>query len=108
MTGPAPEGPRARPDDPDAQARADWIRGIDAALDAAGLAPRLSQTAGGLDVTATIHQPGRRPAEVVVDEDGYLEIRWWSDPGVAPQQVAAAITSALSALAPAAAGSPRS
>jgi hypothetical protein len=99
VTGPAP-GPEPEPDDPYAQARADWIRGIDAALGAAGLAPQLNQTAAGLDVTAAIHHPGRKPAEVVIDEDGYLEIRWWSDPGVAPQQVVAAISRALTALAP--------
>jgi hypothetical protein len=104
VTGPAP-GPEPEPDDPHAQARADWIRGIDAALGAAGLAPQLNQTAAGLDVTATIHHPGRKPAEIVVDEDGYLEIRWWSDRSLGPQEVAAAITRALTALAPTAADS---
>ncbi|MGH3396433.1 MAG: hypothetical protein ACRDPO_17265 [Streptosporangiaceae bacterium] len=83
MTGSAP-GPAPEPDDPDSQARADWIRGVDTALAAAGLATRLNQTAGGLDVTATIHPPGRKPAEIVVDEDGYLEIQLVERPGRGP------------------------
>lgn len=96
MTGPA--GPGPEPDDPDAPDREDWIRDIDTALTAAGLTTRLSQNAGGLDVTAVIHPPGRKPAEVIIDEDGYVELRWWSDPGADPQRVTATITSALTAV----------
>jgi hypothetical protein len=98
VTGPDP-GPDPEPDDSDSQAREDWIRDIDAALSAAGLTTQLNQTAGGLDVTATIHLPGRKPAGIVVDEDVYVELRWWSDPAATPQHVTAAITSALTAAA---------
>lgn len=96
VTGPA--GPGLEPDDPDTQDREDWIRDIDTALTAAGLTTRLNQSASGLDVTAVIHSPDRKPAEVIVDEDGYVELRWWTNPGATPQHVTATITSALTAV----------
>ena len=102
MTGPGPGagcGPDDSARDPDAELRADWIGDVDAALSAAGLATQLKQTAGGLDITATIHQPGRKTTDVIVDEDGYVEIHWWSSAEASPQQVADAIRAALAALA---------
>lgn len=96
MTGPTGAGPD--PDDPDAQDRQDWIRDLDTALTAAGLSTRIRETAGGLDLKATIHLPGQKSVDVIADEDGYLEIHWWSDPGATPQQVAEALTTALTAL----------
>jgi hypothetical protein len=93
-----PTGPGPRADDPDAQDRSDWIRDIDTALTAAGLTTRIRDSAGGLDLKATIHPPGQKPTDVIADEDGYLEIHWWSDPGATPQQVAEALTTALTAL----------
>jgi hypothetical protein len=82
----------------DAADRADWIRDLDAALSAAGLATRLKETAGCLDVTTTIHSPGHKPTDVVVDEDGYIELHWWRPPDATPQQVAGIIARALNAL----------
>jgi hypothetical protein len=100
-TGPGPDD-TAR--DPNAELRADWIGDVDAALSAAGLTTQLKQTAGGLDITATIHQPGRKTTDVIVDEDGYVEIHWWSSPEASPQQVADAIRGALAAISAAPAG----
>jgi hypothetical protein len=101
VTGPGPgagSGPDDSARDPDAELRADWIHDVDAALSAAGLATQLQQTAGGLDITVAIHQPGRKTTDVIVDEDGYVEIHWWSSPEATPQQVADAIRGALTAL----------
>jgi hypothetical protein len=101
VTGPGPgagSGPGDSARDPGAELRADWIGDVDAALSAAGLATQLQQTAGGLDITATIHQPGRKTTYVIVDEDGYVEIHWWSSAEATPQQVADAIRGALAAL----------
>src|SRR5882724_841950 len=57
------------------------IRAIAAGLAAAGVA---ASTNGnhltGLDVTATIRPPGRARTEIMLDEDGYAEIRWHTNP----------------------------
>lgn len=42
-----------------------------------------------------VRRPGRREIEVVVDEDGYAELRWWAAPGATPADVAAVITAPL-------------
>jgi predicted glycoside hydrolase/deacetylase ChbG (UPF0249 family) len=89
VTDPAP-GPSAGP--------ATWIRGIAAALTAAGLTADLHHTPVGLDLTATRHPPGQKETEVLVDEDGYIELRWWAVPGATAEQVAAAVTRALAAI----------
>jgi hypothetical protein len=79
---------------------------IAAELAAAGLTARLHQTAGVMDITASLGRPGGRPAEVIVDEDGYVEIRYWNVPGAAPAQVVAVITAALAAITAATSGEP--
>jgi hypothetical protein len=109
VTGPASpdHGREDNAQDP-AGDRADWIRDIDTALAAAGLTTRLTETAAGFDVTAALHPSGHKPAEIVVDEDGYVELRWWTDPTATPRQVAAIITRALAAVTPAATGNARS
>jgi hypothetical protein len=90
--------PVPEPDDPQAAVRAAWIRGLAAALRAGGLTAQLNETAGCLDVTVTVQHPGRKPTDVIVDEDGYIEIRWWSSPDATAQQVAGVITRALATL----------
>jgi hypothetical protein len=76
-----------------------WMRAIAAGLDAAGLDARVHDTCGVLDVTATLHRPGCKEIDVVVDEDGYVELRYWSAPGDTPAQVTATIGRALAAIA---------
>jgi len=44
--------------------------------------------------------------DVIVDEDGYTELRYWADPVATPAEVAYAITSALAAITPNLAVSP--
>jgi Pyridoxamine 5'-phosphate oxidase len=46
-----------------------------AALAGAGLDARVHSTRGVLDITASLHQPGGRSTEVIVDEDGYVQMR---------------------------------
>lgn len=68
-------------------------------LVAAGLAAGVHDTRGVLDVTATLDQLGGKATEVLVDEDGYVEIRYWNHPDATPGQVTAVITGALAAIA---------
>jgi hypothetical protein len=68
-------------------------------LAAAGLAAAVHDTCGVLDVTAELDRPGGKATEVILDEDGYVEIRYWNDPDAAPEQVTAVITAALAAIA---------
>lgn len=79
--------------------RAPRMRAIAAELAAAGLDARLHDTRGVLDMTATLHQPGRRTdIEVVLDDDLYAEIRYWNAPDATPAQVSETITRALAAI----------
>jgi hypothetical protein len=77
-----------------------------AALATAGLDAKVHTTRGVLDITASLHQPGGRPVEVIVDEDGYAQISYWNAPGATPAQVAEGITAALAAITTATAGEP--
>jgi hypothetical protein len=87
MTTPAP--------DPDTQAR---MHEIAAGLAAGGLACEVHDTRGVLDVTASFGPPGGRPVEVIVDDDLYVEVRYWNPPGATPDHVVAVITTALAAV----------
>jgi hypothetical protein len=69
-----------------------------AALTAAGLDAKVHSTRGVLDITASLHQSAGRSVEVIVDEDGYSEIRYWNAPGATPAQMVAVITAALAAI----------
>jgi hypothetical protein len=83
------------PADPDAAAR---MRAIAAALTAAGLTAQVHITRGVLDVTATWERRDGKAAEVIVDDDGYVEIRYWNHPGVTAAQIAMVIVRALAAI----------
>jgi hypothetical protein len=75
------------------------MQAIAAGLQAAGLSAHLHDTKGVLDLTATVHRPGGKETDVIVDEDGYVEIRYWNHPGAPPGQVTAVIIRALAAIA---------
>ncbi len=81
--------------DPDTQAR---IHATAAALAGAGLAAQVNQTQGVFDITASLDQPGGKAAEVICDDDGYVQISYWNAPGATPAQVAAVISGALAAI----------
>jgi len=81
--------------DPDAAAR---MHAIAAALTAAGLTAQVHVTRGVPDVTATWERPDAKAAEVIVDDDGYAEIRYWNQPQATPTQIATVIVRALAAI----------
>jgi hypothetical protein len=80
---------------PDAAAR---MHATAAALAGAGLAARVNQTQGVLDITASLGQPGGKSIDVIVDEDGYVQISYWNVPAAAPVQVVTVITATLAAI----------
>ena len=53
---------------------------IAAGLTAVGLVTHLHRTRAGTDLTATLHLPGYHDIEVIADEDGYTELRYWCQP----------------------------
>jgi hypothetical protein len=73
-----------------------WLLAIATELSGAGLIVQLHQTRAGLDLTATRYHTDRREIEVLVDEDGYTELRYWADQAAAPAQVADIIVRVLS------------
>ncbi len=92
---------QAGPDDAEA-----WLAAVSAGLAAAGLAAELRRTGAGLEVAATVRRPGRRETDVIVDEDGYAELRWWTAPGTTPDEAVTAITRATAAVTTPASGPP--
>ncbi|HUZ23517.1 MAG TPA: hypothetical protein VMV07_07115 [Streptosporangiaceae bacterium] len=109
MTVPIPDQVPCAPED-----RASWIRAIAAGLAAAGVVTGTNgDNLTGLDVTATVRPPGLAKTEIMLDEDGYAEIRWYTNPAApaaevtaALARVLAAVTAAPSVLAPAPPPSP--
>ena len=81
--------------DPDTTAR---MQAIATGLAAAGLAAEVHDTRGALDITATFAPPGGKSAEVIIDEDLYVEVRYWNPPDAGPAQVTAVITAVLAAI----------
>jgi hypothetical protein len=79
--------------DEDAMAR---MRAIAAELSAAGLDAHLHEGRDSIDITA-ISKPvsGGREIEAVVDDDGYVELRYWNQPDATPAQVRAVIVRVL-------------
>src|SRR5215471_2159525 len=75
------------------------LRTIEVGLAAIGLSTRLRESAGRADLTATLHQPGQREIEVVIDANGYTELRYWANLNVTPTRTVATITSALAVIA---------
>jgi hypothetical protein len=76
------------------------MHAIAAELQTAGFTARVHETRGVLDLTGSLHRPGGREIEVLVDQDGYAEIRYWNLPAATPAEIAATIVGALSAVAP--------
>ncbi|MGH3395221.1 MAG: hypothetical protein ACRDPO_11075 [Streptosporangiaceae bacterium] len=75
------------------------IHAIAAGLAAAGVAAGTNgNSLTGLDVTATSQPPGRATAEIMLDEDGYAEIRWFTNPAAPAPEITAALTRILAAI----------
>lgn len=76
------------------------MRAVAAELSAAGLDTRLHEGRDSVDVTGTAKaEPGGREIEAIVDEDNYVELRYWNSPGATPAQVANVITRAIAVIA---------
>jgi hypothetical protein len=71
------------------------MRAVAAELTAAGLDIRLYETKGVLDIRATLRREGHEAAQVIYEDDGYVEIAYWHEPEATPAQVAATISQAL-------------
>jgi hypothetical protein len=80
----------------DIKARMDALA---AELRANGLDAKVHVTHGTTDITATLPQSGRKDSHVVIDEDGYTELRYWADPAADPGQAVAAVLRALAVIA---------
>lgn len=90
MTEPGPAAP--------AQYDAERMRAIAAEVAACGLTTHLTDSRAGLDLTATLSPSGKREAELIIDEDGYTELRYWNPPGTPPAEVTATAVRALNAV----------
>lgn len=66
---------------------AERIRAMAAGLTAAGFDVHLHNTKGVLDVSAVYRRQGGRDIKVIIDEDGYVEIRYWNSPAAPPDDV---------------------
>ena len=77
-----------------------------AALAEVGLAARVNQTQGVLDITASVGQPGSKSIDVTVDDDGYVQVSYWNVPAAAPAQVVAVIAAVVAAVSAAQPGQP--
>ena len=72
---------------------------IAAGLAAVGLVTHLHRTPAGTDLTATLRLPGYRDIEVIADEDGYTELRYWCSLTSTPVADVATIARLLDMLA---------
>ena len=64
-------------------------------LTTAGLTAALNVTRETPDITARLPQPGGRDITVIIDDDGYVELRFWASPGTSPSQIATVLTRAI-------------
>jgi hypothetical protein len=91
-------------DTPDAGAAGGWaetaerMRAISTGLQAFGLDARLHETKGVLDITATAYGQGSKDIQVICDEDGYVTVSYWNEPGATPAQVTSVISLVLAAI----------
>jgi hypothetical protein len=68
-------------------------------LTVAGLRTCLCQTRHTTYLTVVSRAASGKPeVEAVVDDDGYVELRFWPSPSATPTQIAAAITRATTAV----------
>jgi hypothetical protein len=49
-------------------------------------------------ITAAVHRVGSKDIEVVIDPDGYTELRYWADPAAGSEQAVAVIGRVLAAI----------
>jgi hypothetical protein len=74
------------------------MHAIAAGLQAGGMDARVHDIRGVLDIRATVYNAGTKDTDVTCDEDGYVQISYWNDPGATPAQIIDVITRALVAI----------
>jgi hypothetical protein len=74
------------------------MHAIAAGLQAGGLDARVYDTRGVYDIRATLYNAGGKGTDVIIDEDGYVTLSYWNDPGAAPAQIIEVISRALAAI----------
>jgi hypothetical protein len=79
-------------------AQAVRLHEIAARLTEIGWITRLHQTRAGTDLTAVLHSPGQRDVQVIADEDGYTELRYWVSLSSSPVAAVAAIVGLIDVL----------
>jgi hypothetical protein len=84
--------------DKDAQEVSARMRAIEAVFASNGLTTHLTDARAGLDLSAILSPSGKREAEIWVDENGYVEVRYWSPEGSTAEQVANVALRALRAI----------
>jgi hypothetical protein len=92
-TGPGP--PADAGPDPDPEESLQRMLVLTGLLSAAGLTASLNVTRDIPDVTARLPQPGGRDITVIVDDDGYIELRFWARPGTGPSHITSTLTRAI-------------
>ena len=73
-------------------------------LTANGLPATMHVTYGVFDISVTLHQPGQKDINIVIDEDGYTELRYWADSPACPEQTVTVVCHALAAVTGTASG----
>jgi hypothetical protein len=74
------------------------MHAIAAGLQAGGLDARVHDTRGVFDIRATLCNGGGKGTDVTLDEDGYVTLSYWNDPGATPDQIIDVISRALAAI----------
>ena len=67
-------------------------------LTASGLTAKLNVTQDIPDITARLSCPGDRDIRVIIGDDGYIELRFWTDPGTTPSEITTTLTRAITVL----------
>jgi hypothetical protein len=81
--------------DKEAQEVTARMRAIESLLASNGLTTHLTDARAGLDLSAVLSPSGKREAEIWVDENGYVEVRYWSPEGSSAEQIATVALRAL-------------
>jgi hypothetical protein len=74
------------------------MRAIQSVFASNGLTTHLTDARAGLDLSAVLSPSGKREAEIWVDENGYVELRYWSPEGSTAEQIATIALRALHAV----------
>ena len=99
--GPGPAQPaitQANPDQEDPDEVMQRMLILTGLLTAAGLTAALNVTRETPDITARLPQPGDRDITIIIDDDGYIELRFWASPATTPSQITTTLTRAISAI----------